>query len=253
MDSGEPPRKVDYPAISVPAHFYLLVLAPAVVVGGILWASYDALPDPLPVHWGFDGEPDSWEPKSVGTLLFQLLLGPGIMLFGLVMTSTFLWLQSGSLFEPGGAKSATDALRTWHETRVMAPLMGWYLTWLSLSVTLMLTGSYGPWTWLRGAAGWLSAAGMVGMVAATVWLFIVMARETAQIAAKYPHSDGRRRKWGLFVELPGERKVMIDTGNGSNYTFNTATRTGRILAVTTLVLLGGSGVLLLVLAGTAVL
>lgn len=247
------PRKEDHPPVSVPARFHLLVLLPGVVVAAVLWASYGTLPDPLPVHWGFDGEPDSWEPKSPGTLLFQLLLGPGTMLFGLVMTSTFLWLQSGSLFEPGGAKTPADALRSWHETRVMAPLLGRYFALLSLSVTAMLTGGYGPWTWLRGAAGWLGAAGALGIVAATVWLFVAMARESAPIAEKYPHSDGRRRKWGLFVEIPGERKVMVDTGNGSNYTFNVATGTGRVLAVATLVLLGGLGVLLLVLAVTEVL
>ncbi|WP_297009175.1 DUF1648 domain-containing protein [uncultured Corynebacterium sp.] len=236
-----------HPAVSVRWWFWPLVLLPPVLAAVALWAFFDDIPDPMPTHWGFSGEPDAWKPRSMGTLLFQLLPAPGICVFTLVLTSGFLWFQSSAIFERGGAKTRTDALRSWHEWAVMAPALGWFCTGLSVSLTVMMVGSYGPWGWLQGHSGWLMGAGMSGIIATTVWLLVVMTRRGRELEEKYPHSDGRRRKWGMFVEItqgPDRDKVMIDNGNGSNFTVNVATKTGRVIAVGTLVLLIGSGVLL---------
>lgn len=228
------------PPVTVPWYLYVLLLLPPVVVAVALWTSFDALPDPLPTHWGFSGEPDAWEPKSMRTLLVQLLLGPGIMLFGMVLTSTFLWLQS------------TDAdERTWHGMRAGAPVIGWYLVLLSLSVTVMLLGSYGPWAWLQGSGGWLNAAGLLGLVASTVWLLVVLGRQGRRLAENYPHPDGRRTRWLMFVEVPGNDSVMVDTGSGSNFTFNVATRGGRIGAVVLLAVLAAGAVMVVAMAVAA--
>lgn len=136
----------------------------------------------------------------------------------------------------------------------MQPLLGWYCVWLSLSLTVMMVGLNAPWDWLGGGvAGWLDAAGMVGIVVSTGWLLVATGRRGDEMAASYPHSDGRRRKWLLFVDAPDTDRVMIGNSTGSNFTFNTATRGGRIWAVLLFLVLAATAVLLLVVAGFAVL
>jgi uncharacterized membrane protein len=243
-----------HPPAAIPWPLYFLAVVPPLIAAVALWASYGDIPDPMPVHWGFTGEPDSWEPKSMGTVLAGLLLGPGICVGAMIFCAVFVRLESGNVFEPGGAKSGTDALRSWHETRFMQPLLGWYCVWLSLSLTVMMVGLNAPWDWLGGGvAGWLDAAGMVGIVVSTGWLLVVAGRRSDEVAAAYPHADGWRRKWLMFVDAPDSDRVMISNGTGSNFTFNTATRGGRIGAVILLVLLVGTAVMMLVMAGFAVL
>lgn len=244
-------RKADYPPVTMPGYLYLLALLPPAAAAVALVASYDALPDPMPTHWGFTGEPDSWSPKSMGTLLFGVLLGPVICVSTMGFVGLFVRVHSGSLFERGGAKSTVDAQRTWHELKVMQPLMGWYCVMLSTSMTVMMLGLNGPWGWLQGTAGWIDALGMLGILASTVWLLVVMGRRGDAVAERFPHPDGRRRRWLMFMDIPGSDRVMVDTGSGMNFTFNVATRGGRIGAVVMLLLLAGTAVMLLTMAVTA--
>lgn len=229
--------------MTMPGYLYLLALLPPVAVTLALVASYDALPDPMPTHWGFSGEPDAWEPKSTGTLLFGVLLGPVICVLTMVFAGLFIRLHSASLFERGGADSPLDAQRSWHEFKVMQPLLGWYCVMLSTSMTVLTLGLNGPWEWVRGMARWLEALALFGFVASTVWLLVVMGRYGDAVAWKFPFADGRRRRWLIFVEIPGNDSVMVATGSGTNFTFNVATRGGRV----------GAAVLLLVLAATALM
>ena len=52
-------------------------------------ANYDALPDRYPTHFNLAGEPDSWDSKSISTLL----MGPGIVAATtLIMLPVTLWI-----------------------------------------------------------------------------------------------------------------------------------------------------------------
>lgn len=55
-----------------------LALIPPVVLAVGLLASYGSVPDPMPIHWGADGTPDSWVGRSLPllTLSFTGLAGP---------------------------------------------------------------------------------------------------------------------------------------------------------------------------------
>lgn len=233
----------------MPGRLYLLAVVPPVLAALALVASYGSLPDPMPTHWGFTGEPDAWAPKSMGTLLVNILLGPLICVLAMAGAGAFLQMHSGSLFEPGGSKTPADARRTWHELRVMQPLLGWYCVMLSTSLTLLMLGLNAPW--LRSIAGLLDALGMLGILAATIWLLVVGGRKSDAIAKKYPYSDGRRRRWLFFVEIPGSDRVMVDTGSGTNFTFNVATRGGRIGAVVLSLIMLAAAVMLLSMAVAA--
>ncbi|MDN6511056.1 MAG: DUF1648 domain-containing protein, partial [Corynebacterium sp.] len=71
---------------------------PPVLAALALVASYGSLPDPMPTHWGFTGEPDAWAPKSMGTLLVNILLGPLLCVLAMAGAGAFLQMHSGTLF-----------------------------------------------------------------------------------------------------------------------------------------------------------
>ncbi|MCJ7858119.1 DUF1648 domain-containing protein [Corynebacterium kalidii] len=245
------PRSENHPPVTMPGYLYLLALVPPLASAVAVVASYDAVPDPMPTHWGFSGEPDAWAPKSMSTLLFGMLLGPVICVLAMAFAGFMMRTLSASLFERGGARSPADARRTWHELRMMQPVVGVYCVLLSTSLTLLMLGLNGPWEWLQGMSGWLEAVAMLGIVASTAWLLVTTARRGEAVAERFPFEDGRRRRWLIFVEIPGSDRVMVDTGTGSNFTFNVATRGGRIGAVVLLVVLAAAGLMLLATAVTA--
>lgn len=236
-------------AVPVPWKVHGLALVAPVIAVMALVMSYDSLPDPMPTHWNFRGEPDAWTEKSMQDLLVGVLLGPGIMVVALGFAAVMTSMISSSVTAParlGGARTRTDALRTWHELAVAQNLMAWYSVAMSISLTVMMMGMSGPWEAIGG--GVTVALGTLGMLAATVWLLVEMGRRGDAVVRKYPHSDGRRRKWLMFVDIPDgpeADKVMVDTGTGTNFTFNVATRGGRIGAIIMLAVLAGSAVLML--------
>lgn len=92
----------------------LATVATTVVLAGIgLYVYYPSLPDPMPVHWNGSGEADNWTPKSVGSFLSLILIGPGIILLTLSGMQALLTMQSGVITQRGGAKSANEAHRQW--------------------------------------------------------------------------------------------------------------------------------------------
>ena len=87
----------------------LLVNLTAVGVGAVLVlmtaANYSRLPERIPIHFGFTGEPDNWGPRATIWLLPALGLVMSGMLFGLAATAgpaarlvTLLHLQTLALF-----------------------------------------------------------------------------------------------------------------------------------------------------------
>lgn len=40
---------------------------------GLGWWMWDVLPDPMPSHWGLDGQPDGWLPRSWGVAVAPLV------------------------------------------------------------------------------------------------------------------------------------------------------------------------------------
>jgi uncharacterized membrane protein len=74
-----PPRLRDYTKLP------LLLIAAMFVVGAVL---YPRLPASIPMHWGISGAPDSFSPKSFGSVFFMPLLSLG--LYALLIVVPFL-------------------------------------------------------------------------------------------------------------------------------------------------------------------
>lgn len=235
----------DLPKIPVDWRWVIATLVSTGVITVLLLLVYfPLLPDPMPVHWNARGEADNWEPKSLQTFLFTVLLGPLITILTFIGSLLMISMQSAYVTGPGGAKTPDEAQRTWHGYRVSMKHMGWYFFTVNLFIMLLLLGSYRPEP-LR-TAGALSLLGILVSTAALIW---AVHRDLRAIEAKYPKPPGERGKtWGILHNDPDDPRILVDTGSGMNYTFNIGRPAGRILA---LLLIGAPLLLLLglVLAG----
>ncbi|MFF1830505.1 DUF1648 domain-containing protein [Paenarthrobacter sp. NPDC058040] len=62
----------------------VLILVTCFVYGGI---TYESLPEVVPTHWGPDGSPDSWSPKTFGSVFFPLLVAAGVIALLAIVTA----------------------------------------------------------------------------------------------------------------------------------------------------------------------
>src|SRR5262245_54116019 len=66
----------------------LVLTAAATAVSFLAYhGTFGPLPDPTPVHWGFDGKPDKWVPAAdaLGYLLIPPIMMAGMMVLGLIL------------------------------------------------------------------------------------------------------------------------------------------------------------------------
>ena len=205
----------------------LATVATTVVLVGIgLYVYYPSLPDPMPVHWNGSGEADNWSPKSVGSFLSLILIGPGILVLTMVGVQALLTMQSGVITQRGGAKSANEAHRQWETYKATSMHMGWYMFVLNALILVMILNGFRP-NPLPG--GFI--IGIIGIIAATIALLVLIGKTTTSLAKKYPMPDSDGKTWGIFYNDPDDNRILVDTGMCMNYTFNIAHTWGKILAV----------------------
>lgn len=199
----------------------------AVAVLLLVTVYYPRLPDPMPIHWNAAGEADGFQPKSLGGFLGLLLIGPGIMLLTLLGAMAMVVMQSGHITGMGGAKTANEAHRTWLGYQSMMNHLGWYIFLLNLLVMVMLVRSYG------GVSHPLELTGFLVILTILTGLFLhTLLKEQKAAEEKYPKPEQERGKtWGIFHNDPADKRILVDTGGGTNFTFNVGRPVGRILAI----------------------
>ncbi|WP_231911018.1 DUF1648 domain-containing protein [Corynebacterium suranareeae] len=205
----------------------IATIAVTVVLVGIgLIVYYPSLPDPMPVHWNGSGEADNWSPKSVGTFLSFFLIGPGIMVLTILGMQALLIMQSQAITQRGGAKTANEAHRQWETYKATNTHIGWYMFVLNTLILVMILNEFRPHP-LRGGF----VIGLIGIIAATIVLLVVLGKTTTSLAKKYPMPARDGKMWGIFYNDPDDNRILVDTGMGMNYTFNIAHTWGKVLAV----------------------
>lgn len=202
------------------------VATTAVIVAALVAFEYPRLPDPMPVHWNAAGEPDGFRPKSMGAFLGPVLLGPGTLILTMLVTMGLISAQSAAVTGRGGARTPAEAHRTWHSYRIVQGNLGWYLFLLNLIVLAMLARSYG------GNAARFDLPLMLALIfALTATLIVRQVRQQKAVEEEYPRPAEERAKWrGIFYHDPADPRILVDTGSGSNVTFNTGRPAGRLLA-----------------------
>lgn len=224
----------DLPRIPVNRRWILATLVSTAAITGLLLAVYyPQLPDPMPVHWNAAGEADRFQDKTMGGFLGMILLGPGILLLTLLASLGFISMQSGHITEPGGAKTPNEAHRTWLGYRAMMKHLGWYMFTLNLVVMLLLLRSYSGNTHPLELTVFLIV--IFGLTGLLLWVQI---REQQAAEEKYPKPPEERGKtWGIFHNDPDDRRILVDTGGGTNFTFNIGRPAGKVLALLFFVIL----------------
>lgn len=236
----------DLPRIPVPWRWvWATVAATAVMVAVLVVFYYPQLPDPMPVHWNAAGEADGFREKTLGGFLGLVLLSPGILILTMVATMGMISQQSTHVTGMGGAKTPEEAHRTWHGYRIVQGNLGWYLFTLNLLVLIMLTRSYG------GNTGrWEMPLMLVLIFGLTGLLIHRQLGQQRAVEKSHPRPAEERGKWwGILYNDPEDPRILVDTGSGSNFTFNIGRPVGRVLALLVL----GAPVVLIIVVGIAAL
>lgn len=235
----------DLPKLTVNWTWPLATLVTTAVVTTLLvTVYYPQLPDPMPVHWNAAGEADGFQDKTLGGFLGTILIGPIILLLTLIGSQALVAMQSGYVTGIGGAKTPAEAHRTWLGHRTMLKHLGWYMFTLNLLVMIMLVRSYSGDTHPLELAGLL--IGIFGLTGLLVW---VMVREQKAAAEDHPSlAQEQGRTWGIFHNDPDDSRILVDTGGGTNFTFNIGRPAGKALAALFAVILPGALVLWIAIA-----
>lgn len=200
--------------------------------------NYAGLPDPMPTHWGADGHPDGFEPKSIGTAFMPLIIG-GVILAFLVIVSAIL----SAVIPRGIDSSAWRRIQRVSAARSTGMLMG--IVALGISVSVSLTVIAG---WEQRATNtlWPTIIGSSLLLPLTVGVYWLGARWARYRAAEHgitpsPEESGDDSLWvaGFLYNNPEDSAIMVPlrSGLGSGTTINVGNPAGRTISIAFVVIM----------------
>ncbi len=173
----------------------LLPLLGAAGLLGLCRTLWDRLPDPLPTHFGLNGQPNGWTPKA---------MAPWLM-FGLPFVFWVLLVLVGTWSAP------SDLERSALQRRCMAPMRGLtvlgVLVLMSLMVLIPVHGLAVFWPIL------------------SVFLVLLFLGLGLMVRLGYLHASEEVRrlwKWGMFYVNPGDPRLWVPKRLGMGWTLNFA-------------------------------
>lgn len=221
-DSPEEPQRAPWPVAA-------LLVATAIVVALALyaWLRFPAVPDPMPTHWGADGQPDAWEPKSLSGFLTLVLIGPVIVWVTTVGVVALLRAMFG-----GGGFTSSMSDRDKARQQLAAPGQLWVIAWMMVGI---LVGSAVPALDAAGDGpfgGFEMTVSMLVIAAALVGMGWGLHRVQQRVDAELPPDPDAtgHAKWGMFWYEPDGPAMYCPPG-GSNWVPNLATGGGKVAAV----------------------
>jgi uncharacterized membrane protein len=215
----------EYTNIYLEALLLLLTVVPSL----LLIYYYPQLPEKIPVHWNWRGQPDAWARKSFGTV-FSLAL----ML--VYMQGLFLLIKHGltgvKMTLPG--EHAEEYLKGKEEfLQTTMRLMDWvrFLT-TAMMCSLLLNivfSSVEQWGRLSGAAAAAASVCTLLLAASCVYfivrLFLIDRRLKRTVGRVYVQRGRDASHWyagGLFYYNPEDPALFVEKMVGFGYTFNMA-------------------------------
>lgn len=203
------------------------VVSTVLVVLLLIIVYYPGIPDPMPVHWNAAGEADAFREKSLSGFLLNILLGPIIIILSMLGAQAMISMQSGYITGPGGAKTPNEAHRSWHGYKSSLKHLGWFMFTLNLCIMVLLLRTY------AGNPGrWELPLFLVVTFALCGVLMFELIKEQKAVEQKYPRQPGEKGKaWGIFYKDPDDKRILVDTGSGSNFTFNIGQPAGKFGAI----------------------
>lgn len=195
------------------ARWYLLhlaVVALSVLAAIVFW---DRIPDPLPAHFGINGQPDRYEAKSIGSVFL-----PNFIQLGLLLLFTFIdgiirfAARSGSWVAPGTSEAAAARLNR----SAILMMMAISLPIVALIGYLQATSLFGG---SLGAAKWVAFLLPVIIIAGVIGLLVYLARGKGTAGA-----EGEDRYWrgDVFYYNRDNPALLVPKRIGIGMTFNMA-------------------------------
>ncbi|AGF71920.1 DUF1648 domain-containing protein [Corynebacterium halotolerans] len=201
----------------VPWGWYGGIVVVTVLALVAVWANFDSIPDPMPVHWGPGGEADRFTDKSLGTAFLLVGLGPVILLAAGAGSAALIQSQARADGYP--KRTAHELNRRRMGANLQQPALGALMLVLAVLMAASTAGSL---------LGWLGGVPMTvlligGIIALLGWFFVRMKRIGEHLDEVYPPDEPRERlKWGMFYFNPDDERTVIDMDGGSMTTFNFA-------------------------------
>ncbi|GAB3940534.1 DUF1648 domain-containing protein [Corynebacterium tapiri] len=204
----------------IPWHVSLVghaLLLGVLVAGG--FATFGAVPDPIPTHFDAAGNADAWSTKTLTNWLVQILLGPGIL--------TVVFAGSAGLIRAVGSEvgEANTRAKLRHKVALKGQANALLSSGFLLSLVLGLAVPAATLGW--NIPGWLI---LLGIFAACASIFVGMAQAHKNADRAYPRQEGEPRMlYGLLYYDPNDSRVMVSDELGANYQPNVATRGGKAI------------------------
>ncbi len=207
-------READLVARKASAVLIVAIAIPSVVIGAIaLWSSarWEALPDPYPIHWMWNGEPDTWVSRTPFNVYGMLsMLGGACALMAILCFGLMFWSRRPRSI----ASSRFD--RRFLTGTIAALLVGEYL--LAASAMLPLGfGANGPEL-------------MIFVILATASIYLMTAGNTAPIeTSRGDVTPDQAWKFGIIYFNREDPAFLVEKRFGLGWTLNFGHRLGWVV------------------------
>lgn len=219
-DAGDAAQRARPNPVPIPWAWYLVGFALIAASLAFAMTYYDAVSDPMPVHFDASGEPDSFTAKTVPGFLGLHLLGPGVTLLTGLASAALISAQARSAAEDSyPTRGPEERARAVGILSRLQPPMAAYLVALAVIIALAVHQSFGAFGDWNLSIWWVLAA--IGLL--TVWLMVTLSRSARNAEVENPPAnDAERLRWGMFYVNPADERVFVDLRGGANLTLNFA-------------------------------
>ena len=230
---GAPPASAAILGAEEPKPLLLPYLALGLgLAGGLFavvytWSHYDALPERVPTHFGFSGQPDAWGPRSLPAVMLLPLLS---LVLGIGLGGTALLVSQAKR-----AVRHPDSGVSFEAQQRFRRVMSRFLATLAILVTGMMTSL--SVSTIRAGLGESQGISSLNLILA-VGIVLYSLGGTLYIALRYgqggarleravadrPLTDGLadNRRWvlGMFYVNREDPSILVENRFGLGYTLN---------------------------------
>ena len=207
----------------IPIAWELLHVLVVLALAAFALLAYDRLPDQIPMHAGLDGTVNGYASKSLGTVMFPVLLAAFL---GITMALAH-WgiLRSKRPVDPAAPATSALAYGQFARAQSIIMLVGGLAMSACIGASFFLS-SMGTIT--LGTAGIITTVVAIAFVAAEIWVSVRHGQSGARMAAELRTSDEVARdddafwKLGTFYCNGDDPSVFVPKRFGMGWTINIA-------------------------------
>jgi uncharacterized membrane protein len=188
-------------------------LIPPAAAAYLIQSRWSSIPDPMPIHFGINGQPDRWAPKSFEPFSMLLIMLLAINL-GIALSAVFI-LQSRRVQASGEAAQSEGARRSKLIQMLVASLLisNTTLALVALAMARLLS--------LGLVLGVILFATLV-FALYSVWLANRLATDRAEREAPTDGLSDEHWRLGMFYANADDPAVMVEHRTGIGFTLNFA-------------------------------